>query len=119
MSGTASSNVPTISSFESSVTKMNTCIRKVIDVTNERMREIDNMKRAVVGLSNSKASEILSDNSYDDNLRIRLKANKRRKFQRDHPALGRQPGSARHSGPECLASALERVLCQPYLRIMF
>ena len=62
------------------------------------MREISNLKRAAdkarlyEGLSESEASDIFGEISYDGNMRIRLKANKKPRSQRDHPALARQAG---------------------------
>ena len=66
------------------------------------MREISNLKRAAdnaglyENLSESDTSSLFGDHSYDDDVRIRLKANKpNKKSQRDHPALARQAGRPR------------------------
>ena len=81
-------------------------MKEVIDVNNDNMREISNMKRAVQkanlfeNLSDSESSDIMSESSYNNSGgRRRLKANRSSKrHQRDHPALGRQSGSPKRSG---------------------
>ena len=73
-----------------------------MDCHNDKMGKISNLKRAAdkaglyEGLSESEASDIFGDNSYDGDMRVRLKANKPRS-QRDHPALARQSDRARRS----------------------
>ena len=102
----ASTSASTISSLESSVKAMSQNMKEIIEVHNENMREISNIKRAVQradlfeDLSDSEASDVFSENSYGKSgSRRRLKANKpRKRSQRDHPALGRQPGSAKRNG---------------------
>ena len=81
-------------------------MKEIIEVHNENMREISNIKRAVQradlfeDLSDSESSDVFSESSYGKSgSRRRLKANKpRKRNQRDHPALGRQPGSAKRNG---------------------
>ena len=98
----STSNASSISSLESSVFKLNKTIKVLVDCHNDKMREISNLKKATdkaglyEGLSQSEASDLFGDNSYDGNLRVRLKANKpSKKPQRDHLALARQAGRPR------------------------
>ena len=94
------SNASTISTLESSVSKLSKTVKALVDGHNDKMREISNLKRAAdkaglyEGLSESDASDIFGESSYDSNdMRARLKSDN--KSQRDHPALGRQGGRAR------------------------
>ena len=103
VSVTSASNASSISSLESSVDKLTKTVKVLIDVHNDKMREISNLKRAAdkaalyEGLSESDNSSIFDDQSYDDNnIRIRLKANRpKKRSQRDNPALARQSGNPR------------------------
>ena len=103
MSITSASHASSISSLESSVDKLNKTVKVLIDVHNDKMREISNLKRAAdkaglyQGLSESDNCSIFDDNSYDGNsIRLRLKAIRPKKSsQRDHPALARQSGNPR------------------------
>ena len=95
----------TISTLEASIKTMSQTMKEVIEVNNGNMREISNMKRAVRkanlydDLSDSDSSDILSESSYTNSgSRRRLKANRNKRHQRDHPALGRQSGSPKRSG---------------------
>ena len=100
VSVTSASHVSTISSLESSESKLNKTVKVLVDVHNDKMREISNLKRAAdkaglyQGLSESDTSSLFGDESYDGNIRLRLKANRpsKKSSQRDHPALARQPG---------------------------
>ena len=102
----STASASTISSIESSLKIMSQTMKEVIDVNNDNMREISNMKRAVQkanlfeNLSDSESSDIMSESSYNNSGgRRRLKANRSSKrHQRDHPALGRQSGSPKRSG---------------------
>ena len=104
VSVTSASNASTISSLESSVSKLTKTVKVLVDCHNDKMREISNLKRVTdraglhEGLSDSEASDLFGDNSYDGNMRIRLKANKKPKSQRDHLVRVRQAGRARHGG---------------------
>ena len=103
VSVTSASNASSISSLESSVDKLNKTVKVLIDVHNDKMREISNLKRAADkaglyrGLSESDDSSIFDDNSCsEDNIRLRLKANRpKKRSQREHPALARQSGNPR------------------------
>ena len=100
VSVTSASNASSISSLESSESKLSKTVKVLVDCHNDKIREISNLKRAAdkarlyEGLSESEASDLLGDNSYDGDMRVRLKANKSRS-QRDHPALARQSSRAR------------------------
>ena len=100
MSVTSASNTSTISSIESAVSKFSKTVKVLVDCHNDKMRKISNLKRVAdkaglyENLSESEASDLFGDSSYDGDLRVRLKANKA-KSQRDHPALGRQSGRAK------------------------
>ena len=100
VSVTSASNASSISSLESSMSKMAKTMKVLVEYHNDKMREISNLKRGALkaelyeNLSESEASDLFGKNSYDGDLRVRLKANKSRS-QRDHPALGRQSGRAR------------------------
>ena len=81
---------------------MNETVKVLVNVHNDKMRETSNLKRAAdeaglyEGLSESETSSLFGDNSYDGNVRIRLKANKlNKKPQRKHPALALQAGRPR------------------------
>ena len=95
---TSASNASSISSLESSMSKMAKTLQVLVECNNDKMREISNLKRGALkaglynNLSESEASDIFGDESYDSDVRVRLKANKKK---RGHPALGRQPGRAR------------------------
>ena len=98
----SASQTSTISSLEFLVSKLNETVKVLVNVHNDKMREISNLKRAAdkaglyEGLSESDTSSLFGDNSYDGNIRIRLKADKpNKKSQRDHPALARQSGRPR------------------------
>ena len=100
VSVTSASNASSISSLESSVSKLFNTVKVLVDCHNDKTREISNLKRVAgkagiyEGLSESEASDLFGDSSYDGNMRVELKANKA-KAQRHHPALGRQSGRAR------------------------
>ena len=81
---------------------MNETVKVLVNIHNDKMLEISNLKRAADkaglydGLSESDTSSLFGDNSYDGNMRVRLKANKpNKRSQRDHHALARQPGRPR------------------------
>ena len=102
VSVTSASHASTISSLESSVSKLNETVKVLVNVHNDKMRDISNLKRAATSaglyenLSESEASSLFGDHSYDGNIRVRLKADKpSKKSQRDHPALARQAGRPR------------------------
>ena len=100
VSVTSASNASSISSLESSMSKMAKTVKVLVECHNDKMRESSNLKRDAAkaglynNLSESEASDIFGDDSYDGDLRVRLKANKA-KAARGHPALGRQSGRAR------------------------
>ena len=82
--------------------KLNETVKVLVHCHNDKMREINNLKRAADraglcdGLYESEASSLFGDHSYDGDMRVRLKANKpNKKSQRDHPALAHQVGRAR------------------------
>ena len=81
----SASHASTISSLKSSVDKLNKTVKVLVDVHNDKVREISNLKRAAdkaglyQGLSESDNSSLFDDNSYDGNIRLRLKANRPKK----------------------------------------
>ena len=82
------------------MSKMAKTLKVLVECNNDKMREISNLKRGALkaglysNLSESEASSIFRDESYDVDVRVRLKANKAN-AARGHPALGRQSGRAR------------------------
>ena len=81
------------------MSKLNETVKVLVDVHNDKMREISNLKIAAdragfyENLPEFDASSLFGDHSYDGNVRVRLKANKpNKKSQRNHPALARQAG---------------------------
>ena len=95
------STATSISTLETSLISMNKGIESLIKANNTNMRAISNLQRAVTkgnldaNLSDSEASSLLSDGSYDSHgIRRRLKSSKKKRKgsgNRDHSSL-RQSG---------------------------